>query len=335
MVSGFNDALFAAAAIGEHDRVLDIGCGSGQTTRLAARLAAHGSVVGVDISRPLIERARASTDSERIVYELGDAQSHPFPPAAYDVAISRGGVMFFADHAAAFTHIGGALRPGGRLVFICPQPPEPDGEEARTLGLLGSLTGQPEHSQVELRRAMGSLSEPARVHEVLGEAGFGKVTVTPVVGSTVWGRDAADAVDFLVSRAGTGDSVPASTRAAMEDVLRPYETGRGVVMRAGVWVGSRRYARRGACGSFPQPRPFPAVTFCGSAAWGLRPRPRSSNAGGAERVRQHIQPVRRLRTRPKGVPGVWGLPQFREGAGRGKRRRPPAPWSAPPRRLMK
>lgn len=85
-------------------------------------------------------------------------------------------------------------------------------------------------------RAMGSLSDPARLHEVLGAAGFEKVSVTPAGGSTVWGRDAADAVDFLLSRAGTGaHSVPASTRAAMEDALRPYETGRGV-MQAGVWV---------------------------------------------------------------------------------------------------
>ncbi len=82
MVSDFNDALFAAAAIGERDRVLDIGSGSGRTTRLAARLAPRGSVVGVDISRPLIERARASAGHARIVYELGDAQTHPFAPAA-------------------------------------------------------------------------------------------------------------------------------------------------------------------------------------------------------------------------------------------------------------
>lgn len=118
------------------------GCGSGQTTRVAARLAPQGSVVDVDISRPLIERARASTDNARIVYELGDAQTHPFPPAGYDVAISRGGVMFFADHAAAFAHIGHALRPGGRLAFICPQPAAPDGEEARTLGLLAFRLGE-------------------------------------------------------------------------------------------------------------------------------------------------------------------------------------------------
>ncbi|MGW0549143.1 class I SAM-dependent methyltransferase [Streptomyces altiplanensis] len=236
MVSDFDDALFAAAAIGERDRVLDIGCGSGRTTRLAARLAPRGSVVGVDISRPLIERARASAGQARIVYELGDAQTHPFAPAGYDVAISRGGVMFFTDHTAAFAHIGRALRPGGRLAFVCPQPAGPDGEETRTLGLLGSLLGRQDPRDVELRRAMSSLSVPARVHEVLERAGYGQVTVTPAAGSTVWGRDAADAVDFLLSRAGTGGSVPASTRAAMEDALRPYETGRGVVMRAGVWV---------------------------------------------------------------------------------------------------
>ncbi len=143
--------------------------------------------------------------------------------------------MFFTDHTAAFAHIGRALRPGGRLAFICPQPAEPDGEETRTLGLLGSLLGRQDPRDDECGE-QSSLSVPARVHEVLERAGYEQVTVTPATGSTVWGRDAADAVDFLLSRAGTGGSVPASTRAAMEDALRPYETGRGVVMRAGVWV---------------------------------------------------------------------------------------------------
>ncbi|MFD7753246.1 class I SAM-dependent methyltransferase [Streptomyces sp. NPDC059757] len=137
MVARFDEPLFDAAAIGTEDRVLDIGCGSGFSTRLAARRAPGGRVTGVDVSVPLLERARADTDAGEypsVSYELGDAQVHPFEPAGHDVAISRGGVMFFADHVAAFTNIARALRPDGRLAFICPQPRRRTARSARRSG---------------------------------------------------------------------------------------------------------------------------------------------------------------------------------------------------------
>lgn len=250
MLSGLNDALFEAAAIGAGDRVLDIGCGAGITTRIAARRAAHGHAVGVDISAPLLDRARASTASEGITnaaYEGADAQIHPFPAAGYDVAISRGGVMFFADHAAAFTNIARALRPGGRLVFICPQPVDQETEESRTLGFFAKLLAEeegpeesPEYVSPEAaadataaRSAMASLSDPARIHEAL--TAYADVTVTPVPVETVWGQTPADTVDFILSRT-PGRTVSAATRASLEEVFRPHATEHGVRMRAGVWL---------------------------------------------------------------------------------------------------
>ncbi|GGV36140.1 methyltransferase [Streptomyces longisporoflavus] len=264
MLSGVNDALFEAAAISARDRVLDIGCGAGATTRIAARLAAHGHAVGVDISAPLLDRARANTASDGITnaaYERGDAQIHPFPAAGYDIAISRGGVMFFADHAAAFTNIARALRPGGRLAFVCPQPADRESEESRTLGLFAELlakllaqddgldgnpanvspeTASPQTASPEAtseaaaaRTAMASLSDPARIHKVLGA--FEDVRVSPVPVETVWGETPADAVDFLLSR--TPDrTLDERKRATLEEVFRPYATERGVRMRAGVWL---------------------------------------------------------------------------------------------------
>lgn len=159
MLAGFDAPLFDAAAIAAADRVLDIGCGSGHTTRTAARRAPRGRVTGVDISAPLLERARSLTPAAQypsVSYESGDAQTHPFEPGGYDVAISRGGVMFFADHIAAFTHIAGALRPGGRLAFICPQPPRADSGESKVLGLLASLLGRDHTSESAVATAMAS-----------------------------------------------------------------------------------------------------------------------------------------------------------------------------------
>ena len=107
-----NEHLRAATNIGPTDRVLDIGCGAGQTTRDAARAASSGSVLGVDISEPMLERARRLTleaGLQNISYELGDAQVHRFQPKYFDVLISRFGTMFFADLVAAFANLAQAL----------------------------------------------------------------------------------------------------------------------------------------------------------------------------------------------------------------------------------
>jgi SAM-dependent methyltransferase len=118
--------LMTAAAIVPGERVLDVGCGNGLTSRDAARAAgAGGSVLAVDLSGPMLARARQSAEAEGLTtirFEQGDAQVHPFQPGAFDVAISRFGVMFFADPVAAFTNIGSALRPGGRLAMLVWQP---------------------------------------------------------------------------------------------------------------------------------------------------------------------------------------------------------------------
>jgi len=110
-----------AYGINAGEAVLDIGCGTGLTTREAARAAAPGRVVGVDVSERMLERARELTAAggpDNVSFELGDAQVHRFDPAGFDVAISRFGTMFFDDPAAAFANIAAALRPEGRLVML-------------------------------------------------------------------------------------------------------------------------------------------------------------------------------------------------------------------------
>ena len=122
----FRERLRAATGIAPGDHVLDIGCGAGQSTRDAARAAAPGHVLGVDVSAPMLERARRLTIAEQldnVTYEYGDAQVHPFAPGHYDVAISRFGTMFFADPRAAFSNIARALRASGRLVLLVWQSP--------------------------------------------------------------------------------------------------------------------------------------------------------------------------------------------------------------------
>lgn len=118
--------LLAAAGIQPDERVLDIGCGCGDTTIRAARSAPGGDALGVDLSAVMLAEARRLAAREHlgnVRFEQADAQVHPFQAAAFDVAMSRFGVMFFGDPAAAFANVAAALRPGGRLAFVCWQDP--------------------------------------------------------------------------------------------------------------------------------------------------------------------------------------------------------------------
>ncbi|MCR5880984.1 class I SAM-dependent methyltransferase [Phenylobacterium sp. J367] len=110
----------AALAPSAGERLLDIGCGAGETTiELAERVQPGGAVVGLDISRPLLEAARARAAPSGVEFIEADAQTHAFPPGSFDGVFSRFGVMFFADPVAAFTNIRRALKSGGRLAFVC------------------------------------------------------------------------------------------------------------------------------------------------------------------------------------------------------------------------
>lgn len=115
------DQLFARAAIAPGQNVLDIGCGAGDTTLRAARCAGSGALVtGIDISETLLTVARKQAQGEGIDAEfiLADAQTHDFATGRYDLLLSRFGLMFFADPAAAFANIARGLKPGARLCFV-------------------------------------------------------------------------------------------------------------------------------------------------------------------------------------------------------------------------
>jgi SAM-dependent methyltransferase len=241
---GFNEPLLTAAAIGERDRVLDVGCGNGQLTRLAARRARRGRVSGIDLSAPMLRRARDSAAGEGITnltFEQGDAQVHPFPAAAFDVVVSRFGVMFFADPVAAFANIGRALRPGGRLAFLSLRDMSQTDLGAVFTAVRGHLPPAPAAAPGAVGPA--SLSEPARVHEVLTGAGFTEVEHRPVEADQMWGRDAEDAagflgawgpVRFMLTR--VDEAAAARFRTALTAAMRAYEKPGAVLLRGAAWL---------------------------------------------------------------------------------------------------
>jgi SAM-dependent methyltransferase len=249
MAPAFTERLLAAAALAEPDRVLDVGCGCGQTTRLAARQASAGHALGVDLSTAMVERARAQAADEGIGnarFERADAQVHPFAPEVFDVAISRFGIMFFDDPVAAFTNIHGALRPGGWITFVCWRGFEHNQWLAVPAGAALAHVPVPDLGAPDGPGPF-SLAEPERVVQVLSRAGFDEISTNPVDAPVRLGRDADDAVSFLSGTALARtllDPVDPGTAAraldAVRDALRPYERPDGLTLDGAAWLVAAR-----------------------------------------------------------------------------------------------
>jgi SAM-dependent methyltransferase len=245
MSATFNQPLLDAATIGDSDSVLDIGCGNGQTSRLAARRAMRGRVVGLDLSGPMLARARDLAVAEgltNVVFERGDAQVRTFVPASFDVAISRFGVMFFADPVAAFRNVRRTLRPGGRLAFVCWQ------DLSRNEWLLVPVAAALEHVPMPDRGPPGapgpfSLAEANHIQEVLGSAGFEPVVVTALDGQIRLGDDANDAMAFLrgtsmarVLLDQAGQATATRALDAVTEALRAHEAPEGLYLNGAAWL---------------------------------------------------------------------------------------------------
>ncbi len=244
-LSRYQERLREAFGVGAGDRVLDIGCGAGATTRDAARSAHRGGAHGVDVSAPVVATARRLAAAEGLgnaTFEQADAQSHPFPPAHYDLGISRFGTMFFTDPVAAFANVGRALRPGARLVQLVWR----DGDRQEWATAIGrALSGG---SPPPVTGGPFSLADPAVVREILGAAGFADVELTELSEPVHYGTQ-DDAYDFVLGLELARDLLatldPAAVPAAhdrLRAVLAAHDTG------AGVWFGSRAWlvaARRG------------------------------------------------------------------------------------------
>lgn len=239
--------LMEAAAVGASDRVLDVGCGCGLTSRIAARAARDGSVLGVDLSAAMLREAERRARAEglgNVRYEHADVQVHPFAPAELDLAISRFGVMFFEGPGAAFSNIASGIRPGGRFTFLCWQGS--DRNEWVTVPVSAVLAHVPRPDPApEGAPGVFSLAEPARIRRLLTAAAFGDLEVNEVAEPVYLGADAADATEFWQ---GTGsarlfldDVDPETERRAVDaarNALRAHEGPEGVWLGSAAWLVS-------------------------------------------------------------------------------------------------
>jgi SAM-dependent methyltransferase len=239
-----NRLLIETAEVEPEARVLDLGCGTGWSSIAAAQAASHGSVLGVDLSARMLERARHRAKEQgvdNVEFLQADAQVHPFETGAFDLAVSSFGVMFFADPAAAFSNISSALRPGGRLVAMVWQPLEKNEwlmamREALAVGR--SLPAPPSGAPGPF-----GLDDPERVRTLLGDAGFADLALAPVDGPMYFGSDADDAWSFVRTMGivkGLTESLDEASRATALTQLRQLLADRtstdGVTLPSSSWL---------------------------------------------------------------------------------------------------
>ena len=244
-----HEQLRAAYGISPGDEVLDIGCGTGLTTREAARAAAPGRVVGVDVFERAIERARQLTAAERldnVGYELGDAQVHRFDPAGFDVAISRFGTMFFSDPGAAFANIAAALRPEARLVLLVWQRRQDNEWMLAIDDALGAAAQPPSPGGDPF-----SLGDAEATARILEGAGFAGVRFEDVHEPVLYGHDLDAALAFVrgwqdtsAALASLSDGEAARTVERLRETLAAHHTDEhGVVLDSRSWLITARRRR--------------------------------------------------------------------------------------------
>jgi ubiquinone/menaquinone biosynthesis C-methylase UbiE len=248
-----NEVLRRAVGVQLHDHVLDIGCGTGQTTRQAARTARAGSAFGVDVSAPAIKRARELARAEglrNVTFEHADAQVHRFPHERFDLAMSRFGTMFFDDPVAAFANIGRALRPAGRLMMMVWQAHERNEWDVTIHQSLEAAEG-PAAAACEGPDPF-SLADPPTVQEILQAAGFADVTFTDVHEPVYYGPDVAAALDWVRGFTCTSEVLkrldPAAATRAVErlrQALAAHLSDDGVWFDSRAWIVAAHRHREG------------------------------------------------------------------------------------------
>jgi ubiquinone/menaquinone biosynthesis C-methylase UbiE len=246
MLAPVSDLLIDRAKVKTGERIVDVGCGCGATTiALAQRVGPTGHVFGIDISAPMLARARQVAPAELPVdFALADATVHPFEPASFDLLASRFGVMFFAEPAVSFANMRRALRPSGRLAFACWREPR---ENPWMMTPLHAV-----YKHVPKLPQLGpedpgpfSFASEERVHRMLGEAGFSDIKMESCGLSLdiAIGRGLDTAVETALQigpaiRALEGQSpdVFAAAAHSIREALAPFVSGHAVRLPASIWI---------------------------------------------------------------------------------------------------
>ncbi len=244
-------ATMDRAKVAPSENVLDVGPGTGQATmELARRVGEDGSVMGIDISVPMLERAKSRAGDAgltNITFEIADAQTYDFRAPQFDLVFSRFGVMFFDDPLAAFRNLRSSLRPGGRLAFVCWRHP------AENPWATVALEAVEQHVPVKMPEpgppGPFGLAESDQVTKILSEAGFTDAAFDKMSGKITPGAGGSldDTVAHVLKtgfvanalREAEAKATP-EIAASIREAFAPYESEEGVRMDSAAWIVTAR-----------------------------------------------------------------------------------------------
>ncbi len=255
MLRPLGEAVIDRAGLTAGEKVLDIGCGCGATSALLAeRVGPGGCVLGVDISAPMLERAREKLatlppDTRQVLaFEQADAATFKFAPAHFDLLYSRFGVMFFDDPTAAFANMRTALKPGGRVALLCWGPLEENQWIKVPMGAAMAHLPPPEPVDP---RAPGpfAFADADYLTGILDAAGFTGIDLEPFKPTLQFGRNKSveETAGFFLdigptarALAGQADTLRQTVREAIVAAISPHFVD-GVLELAGrCWIATAR-----------------------------------------------------------------------------------------------
>jgi SAM-dependent methyltransferase len=228
---------------GEGEHIIDVGCGCGQTSlALAARVQPTGSVVGVDISEPMLDVAlrRPRSADLQVAFRKLDAQTGDIGHKLFDAAYSRFGVMFFSDPVAAFANIRGSLKPYGRLAFVCWRAANENPWMQAPLQAAAPFL-PPLAPPDPIAPGPFAFADSSRVRSILADSGYRSVTISPF-DTQIGGGDLDQTLKLALRIGPLGRALrehPAfvsQVSEAVRDLLSKHLTSNGVQMAAAVWI---------------------------------------------------------------------------------------------------
>lgn len=253
MYQPFGDRVVARAEPTSGERILDIGCGCGTTTmKLAKLIAPGGAITALDASSVMLDVARKRTVSATVPINIvnADAETYALEPESYDLMFSQFGVMFFANPTAAFANFHRALKPGGRISFVCWRGPERNPFMMVPFNAVRNFMPELAPPDPDAPASPLSFASREKVEKMLAEAGFVDVDLDLFETDASMGEGSLEeCTRYIVAFAGgtvgavirgAGEENTAAIISALQTGLAPYHKDNRVKLGASAWIVSAR-----------------------------------------------------------------------------------------------